>query len=201
MIRTMKSISIAALLGTFGTLQSASAAVMITGKEVGIQFISGTMASAPTESKIHKQGTTVKTLGIDEKAAIMIGPSEIVIDFGAVPNSIVFSSENFSGLRFYDFSEIDLGDNDPAFSLPSLVGSGVNQTAGNTDVQEANGAMFSQSRVTVDENNIYVNFSGLTIRQATGTKVVISIGEIVPEPSSTMLIGLAGVGLGLRRKR
>lgn len=197
----MKTITIAALLGVFGALHSASAAVMLTGKEVGVQFISGTKASAPTESKIHTQGTTAWTLGIGGKAKVTMGDSEIVIDFGALPNPIVFSSDDFSGLRFYDVSELDFMDNDPAFALPSLVGSRLNQTAGNTDVREANGAIFSQSRVTVNENNIYVNFSGLTITQATGTRVVVSIGEAVPEPGSMMLIGLAGLALGFRRSR
>ena len=185
-------------LGTFG---AASAAVTITGKEMGIQYINGTTATSPLESSIHRQGTTTATSVINNRVQVMLGISEIVIDFGSVANPIVFSSEAFSGLRFYDVSEIDFLDNDPAVSLPSLLGSSLNFSAGNTDVEEAGGAMFSSNRLIVDENNIYVNFSGLMITEGTGTKVVISLGEIVPEPRSVILMSFAAMALGFQRRR
>ena len=168
------------LCATVFLVQFSFAQGVIEGKEVGVQFITGTTASDPIEAKIHKQGLSDPTPVFNSNAQVTMGASEIVIDFGDVTNPIVFSDQFFSGLRFYDVSELDFLDSNPAVALPSLEEAILSRGAGMTDVEEANGDVFSSDRLSVDENNIYVNFSGLTVSQATGTKVVISLIEPVP---------------------
>ncbi len=186
---------------------------MWVGKEVGIQFINGTTASAPTESFVHIVGLTTSTAVFDGLGKVTITSTKIVIELGLQDKGIEFSSESFSGLRFYDYSQLALMDNDPSSAIPNFpVGRVAHEaidlaqpTITLTTVQEfgSSGPLFALSRLTSDDNNYYVNFSGIIIPKTNAPNqprtVTISF-EPVPEPTSALLVVLGAV-IGLQRRK
>ena len=93
--------------------------------------------------------------------------------------SIQFSEESFHGFYFFD-----MDDTVPAFSSVSI---------NPATVLEG----LDQSRISFDDNNIYINFSAL---YATRDSYVQLDLEFIPEPATVILLGLGGMVLGGRRR-
>lgn len=201
----MKTIFLSCIL----LLSYSYAANILENKELGIWEINGLITDEPTDQYKHiitegNEFSFSKQLVNTPTAKVEVYEDQIIVTF-TNDNPLQFSNESFSGLRLFDYAaEID---DLPQFTISSFVDAftALFYEESPTTVEENDGSQLDASRLTVYENELFLNLSGLLIPGivtdgASEQRIVIGFCP-VPEPTTPALI-LASLSLfGLRRRR
>ena len=166
-------------------LSGLSNAALLDGKTLNVQYFAPNLMSP------------VSTV---YSGNLVVGPGVELVD----PTRINFdASVDFSDTQIkvtYHFTDIDFSG--------SFVGARLNDVLGQIEsfssftVNSSSTALgFAQSRLSFDQNNLFINFAGYSYKS--GTQLVFDIAaEPVPEPEThaLMLLGLGAVGWAARRR-
>lgn len=182
-----KLVGLATMAAVVMTLSGSTAHAQLTGKTVDLQGLFPDKVTVETNFPSATVGDGIEFPDTEGQG--------ITFDVGAhsltITNLIGFST--FPDAPFNGFRLFDPTDNIDPFATATIV-------SGTT----FNG--FTQSRVTVSANSIFVDFAGLTPDE--GQQVVLDITlssapSTVPEPSSMALLatGLVGLAPVVRRRR
>ncbi len=170
--RTISGIALAAVL--FALHPTVASATLLEGKTVEYQFLYPTIttlyANADNGNKLVGPGIEVSAIA-ETLGTMDISDANLLLDF-AVNGSI--SSASFNGFRITDIFG----------AIPAFAGVTINPVT--------NLSGFDASRITFDDDHIWVNFQNLFVNPDTVVSLDISS---VPEPTAISLavIGLLGV--------
>jgi len=175
----------------------AQAGVMFEGQTVGYNYV------FPTQSSLYYSQDLSVGAGVDgaylyakgNHASVDISDTNILVDFST---ALTWTTAGFNGFRIFDKYNL----------LPAFGSVTVNAAT--------NMSGFNQSSVTFDENNIYVNWSGLKANANTIVSIdvkplspVVGEGEVVvgvpaavvPEPASLAIFSIGGIGMAIGAAR
>lgn len=173
-----------AALAMVATLGSAHA-TLLTGKTVSFQYAFPSISSAYGSSA---NGNYVVGSGVEIQNGFCCG-FEGKMDFSDTGFQALFqgtssyTSSSFNGFRVSDvFGQI-------ASFTSVTVGAATNMVG------------FDASRITFDNDNIWINWQGLAFNPNTVVAIELNGGNDVPEPGIIALIGLALAGVAVSRRR
>ena len=161
-------------------LAGSAQAALLDGKTIRYDYL---YPDINTTNPWQGSGTYTVGAGVEANSGLLsvdFSDTQIVIDLMSLDAS--FATDQFNGFRFTDANN----------SIDSFASVDVN-----TDWLSIDRAAFDKTRVTFDENTIWVNASGVSYRNG-GTLTLTITGaaptntNTVPEPATW---GLAGLGL------
>lgn len=169
-----------ALIATLACVAAPAQATLLTGQTVRLEHSFPTVdANIGSVDAVVGEGSEWAT-GFAGIYSVDVSDTMLSITF--LNNRGTWTTSTaFNGLQL-----VDINNTIAAFTSATLVSSNFG---------------FSQSFVTFDANNIYVNFGAYGSTPAGGTINIAIGGADVPEPASIALIGFGLLGLAMARRK
>jgi len=183
----MKSLMKLGVGGALLALAGMSNAALLDGKTLNDLYFSGPDKNTPVETYFN--GNFVVGPGFELLPDLSIG-ADAALDVSDTQITLVFAA-SFAG-----------GGSVGVFDRISDVFGQVRPFTSFTVNPSTTVVGFDQSRLSFDENNLFIDYTGLSY--TTGQKLVFDVAAVpVPEPETyaLMLAGLAAVGAVARRRK
>lgn len=166
------------------------AGVLFDGKSVGYQYLFTDISTVFWDGGNLTVGSGIELANLYEGATtgtLDISDTNILVDFNP-PSGSIWTEAPFNGFRIYDSLN----------SLPSF-------TSVTIDSSTTNMVGFTSDRISLDADNIWVNWQGLEFGDDTVVSLDVnaSVNPPVPEPTTLAIWSVLG-GLGMiaaRRRR